>query len=153
MQILRAIDVDQITQHTTGHCSDTGLQQNVRRGYAHFTHLLDGFICQGCVALHDPGWDFGVTFPCRVLYHFPAVLLRVLHGQANGIVIVHIRDDALGTEVQNGVNAFLSRTFRHVNHRILSELLCCPRHTAPVVAVGGGRESHFFADGIFQVLK
>ncbi len=48
-----------------GHCSDTGLQQNVRRGYAHFTHLLDGFICQGCVALHDPGWGFWRNLPCR----------------------------------------------------------------------------------------
>ncbi len=124
--------------HPTAPCSAPGSHRPLLRVSALSTHLLDGFLGQGCVACLAPGWDVGVPFPCRVLDHSPAVLLRLLHGQANGIVIVHIRDDALGTEVQNCVKSFLRRTVRHVNHRILSELTRCTRHLAPVVASGAG---------------
>lgn len=153
VQILWVIDVDQIIQYIIGYCFDIGLQQNVCWGYVYFMYLFDGFICQGCVVLYDLGWDFGVIFLCCVLYYFLVVLLCVLYGQVNGIVIVYICDDVFGIEVQNGVNVFLSRIFWYVNYCILFELLCCLCYIAFVVVVGGGCESYFFVDGIFQVFK
>ena len=116
-------------------------------------HLLNGFIGQRGVSLHNPGGNFGVAFPGGILHHFPAVLLGMLHRQTNGIVIVHVGDDALRAEVENGVHALLRRAFRHVNHRMLSKLLCRPGDTATVVTVGGGGKRHFFADGVFELFE
>lgn len=151
MQIACAEDVHQITEHAAGHRADASLQENVgRTSNAHCRHLLYRFIGEGGVTLHNPGRDFGITFPGGVLYHFPAVLPGGLHREAYGIVIVHLGDDTPGAKPQDGINALLGRTFGHIDDGILSQLLCRPRHAASVVTVGGGGKGHLFFDAGFE---
>ncbi len=153
MQVARPVNVHQITEHAARHGADARLQQDVGWFHIHCVHLFHGFVRQGGVALHNPGRDGGVTFPGRVLHHFPAVLLGVFHGQAHGVVIVHIGDDALRAQLEDRVDALLRGAFRHIHHGVLAELLRRPRHAATVVPVGGGGEGHFLADGGFDGLK
>ncbi len=154
MQVFRAEAVHQIAEHAARQRPDPGLQQHVGGLFdAHGLHLLDRFVGQGGIALHDPGRDLGVTLPGGVLHYVPATLLGHLHGQAHGVVVVHVGDDALGPQRQDVVHPLLGRALWHVDHRMLTHLLGGPGDAATVVAVGGGGEGHRLLDGALDEIE
>ena len=119
--MLRAVDIGQVAQHAARHRPHAALQEHVRRtGDTHRGELFYRFISEGGVALHNPGRNFCVAFPGGVLHHLPAVFLRGLHGKADGVVVVHVGDDTLGAEAQNGINPLLCGTFRHIDNGVLA---------------------------------
>ena len=154
MQVFRPEAVHQITEHAARQRPYPGLQQHVGGLLdAHILHLLDRFVGQSGVTLHDPGRDLGVTLPGGVLHYVPAALFGHLHGQAHGVVVVHVGDDALGTEIENVVNPLLGRALGHVDHRMLTHLLGGPGDATTVVAICGGGEGHRLLDGALDEIE
>ena len=132
--------------------ADTGLQEDVG-GFACADgfHLLDSLMAQCGIALDDQLGDLFIAFPCGILDQMPAVFSGQLGGQLNGIIIVHLGDDAvLGADALDGINAALGRTLGHIDIGLAAVLVGSPCNAAAVVAVGGGDKDHVL--GLFTDL-
>ena len=93
-------------------------------------------ICHGGVALQNPRRHLGVAVPGGVLYQHTVRLLGALFGKAHGIIIAQVGNGGIGIFLADVFQSFLCRAFWHIDHRALSQLVCSPRNTSAMVAVG-----------------
>ena len=103
--------------------------------------LLISFQGKGSVALHDPGRDLFIAFPCSILHHNAMFrILGFLGGHPHAVVIVEILDGYGGIFLCDIFKTGLGRAFRHSYHAFLAQLVGSPGNASSVIAVGRGKE-------------
>ena len=127
-----AIHGSEESGHCPGHGTDSGLEENMSRL---LRKLHVRFISHRSVSLHDPTGNILISLPRSILNHHPALLFRLAVGKPDGFIIVEVGDGCICALCPDIHQAFFGAALRHVYHRFLLKLFCCPGNSPAVVAV------------------
>ena len=100
--------------------------------------LADRLKGHGGVALHNPGGDIPITLPGCVLNHYPTLFLGQPLDQADGVVIVQVRDRGVCPQSPDIGQPLWGAALGHPDHGPMAQLGGGPGHPSTVVPVGGG---------------
>mmetsp|Transcript_42339 Transcript_42339/g.70133 ORF Transcript_42339/g.70133 Transcript_42339/m.70133 type:complete len:228 (+) Transcript_42339:766-1449(+) len=102
--------------------------------------LLQCLICHRRVAFHDPTRDLKVIWSRRVLQVHPALFYGLCCSKLHCCIVIHLSDCAFTAMVNNMLDSSCCTSLRHVDDCLLTQLLCCPGHRPPMVAIRASHE-------------